>query len=299
MSNNIQTSVIGSYPIKIDTTKFMNNYFSKKLIQWNSYINEAVSDMNKSGISMISDGQTRDPFVQIFTRKLKGCRIRARTEIVEKIEYDKPITVNDQKYVRSILPDNKGLLGVITGPFTLAKSSIDLFYRNEMDMAFDFAKALSYEAENLQPYVDMISIDEPFFSNEIPDYSRDLEEIITKKVTCKTRLHACGDVSKIIPELLELPVDILSHEFKASPNLLIEFSKYKITKNICLGSVRSDDSRIEPVEEIIEHVKKGYEVFGDKIVQIAPDCGQRMLPRSVAFQKLKNLAVAGEKINGR
>ncbi len=298
MNHKIETSVIGSYPIKIDTSNFMNNYFSNKEILWNSYINEAVSDMNKAGISMVSDGQTRDPFVQIFTRKLKGCRIRARTEVVNKIEYEKPITADDQKYVKSILPDNVGLIGVITGPFTLAKSCIDLFYGNEKDMAFDFAKALSCEAENLQRYVDIISIDEPFFSNEMPEYGKDLIEIITKKLTCKTRLHACGDVSKIIPELLELPVDILSHEFKASANLFDDFSKYNITKNICLGSVRSDDSRIETVDEIIAHVKRGFEVFGDKIVQIAPDCGQRMLPRSVAFQKLKNLAIAGEKIDG-
>ena len=298
MSENIKTSVVGSYPIKIDRSKFMNNYFSNEEIKWNSYINEAVSDMKNAGISMVSDGQTRDPFVQIFTRKLKGCRIRARTEIVDKIEYEKPITVDDQKYVKSIIPDNVGLIGVITGPFTLAKSCVDLFYRNERDMAFDFAEALSCEAENLQPYVDMISIDEPFFSNEMPEYGKDLIDIITKKLTCPTRLHACGDVSKIIPELLELPVDILSHEFKASSNLLDEFSKYNITKKICLGSVRSDDSRVETVDEIIAHAKKGLEIFGNKIVQLAPDCGQRMLPRSVAFEKLKNLAIAGEKING-
>jgi 5-methyltetrahydropteroyltriglutamate--homocysteine methyltransferase len=298
MNHKIETSVIGSYPIKIDTSDFMNNYFSNNEILWNSYINEAISDMYKAGISMVSDGQTRDPFVQIFTRKLKGCRIRARTEVVNKIEYEKPITVDDQKYVKSILPDNVGLIGVITGPFTLAKSCVDLFYRNEKDMAFDFAKALSCEAENLQHYVDIISIDEPFFSNEMPEYGKDLIEIITKKLTCKKRLHVCGDVSKIIPELLEMPVDILSHEFKASPNLLDDFSKYDITKNICLGTVRSDDSRIETVDEIIAQIKRGFEVFGDKIVQIAPDCGQRMLPRSVAFQKLKNLAIAGEKIDG-
>jgi len=298
MNNNIKTTVVGSYPIKVDNSKFIQNYFSNEEIKWNSYINEAVTDMKNAGISMVSDGQTRDPFVQIFTRKLKGCRIRARTEVVDKIEYEKPITVDDQKYVKSIIPDNVGLIGVITGPFTLAKSCVDMFYRNEGNMAFDLAEALSCEAKNLQPYVDMISIDEPFFSNEMPEYGKDLIEVVTKKLTCPTRLHACGDVSAIIPNLLEMPVDILSHEFKASSNLLGEFSKYNMTKNICLGSVRSDDSRVETVDEIIVHAKKGLEIFGNKIVQLAPDCGQRMLPRSVAFEKLKNLAIAGEKING-
>ena len=71
-----------------------------------------------------------------------------------------------------------------------------------------------------------------------------------------------------------------------------------ITKNIFLGSVRSDNPRVESVDEIVEHINKGIDVFGDKISQIAPDCGQRMLPRDVALQKLKNLVKAGEEVYG-
>jgi len=95
-----------------------------------------------------------------------------------------------------------------------------------------------------------------------------------------------------------MPVDILSHEFKNTPKLFEEFKQYNVTKKICLGSVRSDDIRVEPVDEIIKHVDKGLEIFEDKICQISPDCGLRMLPRDIAFQKLKNLTKAGEKING-
>ena len=46
------------------------------------------------------------------------------------------------------------------------------------------------------------------------------------------------------------------------------------------------------------HIKKGIDIFGNKITQLAPDCGQKMLPRDAAFQKLKNLVKAGEIING-
>jgi 5-methyltetrahydropteroyltriglutamate--homocysteine methyltransferase len=95
-----------------------------------------------------------------------------------------------------------------------------------------------------------------------------------------------------------MPVDILSHEFKASPKLFNAFKQHNIAKNICLGSVRSDNSRVEPVDEIVEHINKGIDVFGDKISQIAPDCGQRMLPRDAALQKLKNLVKAGEEVYG-
>lgn len=298
MRNKIKTCVIGSYPPQIDTVELIHSYFNQEEVSWEKYITYAVNDMVNAGIDIVSDGQTRDPFIQIFTRKLKGCRTRNRTEIVDKIEYDAPIILEDQKFVRGLIPKNKKLKGVITGPHTLANSCVDLHYNDEKKMAFDFAYALRQEAETLQKYVDMISIDEPFFSNNMPDYGKELIGIITQDISCPTVLHACGDVSTIVPELLEMPVDILSHEFKASPQLFDAFKEYSFSQKLCLGSVRSDDVRVESVEEITNHIMGAIDIFGDKIIQISPDCGQRLLPRDVAFQKLKNLTKAGEKING-
>ena len=111
-------------------------------------------------------------------------------------------------------------------------------------------------------------------------------------------LHACGDVSSIIPELLDMPVDVLSHEFKASPQLFDGFRDYSFSQQICLGSVRSDNPSVESVEEIVIHIQKAIDTFGDKIIQVSPDCGQRLLPRENAYQKLRNLVKAGEEING-
>jgi 5-methyltetrahydropteroyltriglutamate--homocysteine methyltransferase len=277
----------------------MNNYFEQKEILWENYIKKAVNDMIATGLDLVSDGQIKDPFIQLFTRHLKGCRIRDRTEIIDKIEYQYPITVDDQKYVKSLLPKSKGIIGVLTGPYTLAKSCIDLFYDNEKELTFDFAYALKKEAKKLQQYVDIISIDEPFFSNEMPYYAKELIQIITNNLSCPTRLHVCGDVSKIIDKIVEIPVDILSHEFKAKPNLLEEFKNYDFSQKLCLGAVRSDNTTIESVEEIKEHIDKALKLFDEKIIQVSPDCGQRLLPRDVAVQKLKNLVQAGEKIHGR
>jgi len=296
---DIKTTVVGSYPSELDKMKMVRAYFNQKDLSWDEYIRSAVSDMVNAGIDIVSDGQTRDPFVNIFTRKLKGCRIRDRTEIIEKIKYKGQITVEDQKYVKRFIPKNKMLLGLITGPYTLTKSSVDLFYNDEKELAIDFAKALSKEAISLQKYVDIISIDEPFFSMGIPSYGKELISIITKDLSCPTRLHCCGDVSGVISELIEMPVDILSHEFKAQPKLFDEFKKYNVSKNICLGCVRSDNTNVESVKEIVNHIKKGIEIFGERIIQLAPDCGMRMLPRNVALKKLKNLVIAGEHVYGR
>ncbi len=298
MDKKIKTTVIGSYPVNIDNYQIMKSYFDQNIFSWNNYILRAVNDMIKAGIDIVSDGQTRDPFVNIFIRKLKGCRIRDRSEIIDKVEFNTPITIDDQRFVRNNLPENKQLIGLITGPYTLTKSCVDYFYNDEKQLSFDFAKALNNEALELQKYVDIISIDEPFFSIHMPEYSKDLIETLIKNIRVPVRLHACGDVSKIISDLIELPVDILSHEFKASPEIFKSFQEHETDKRICLGSVRSDNPKIESVDEIVNHIRYGIEVFGSKISQISPDCGLRLMPRDVAFQKLQNLVIAGEKVYG-
>jgi 5-methyltetrahydropteroyltriglutamate--homocysteine methyltransferase len=298
MKKKLKTSVIGSYPICIDIGELINDYFSNKPSSWTKYIEQAIHDMTTAGIDYVSDGQIRDPFIQLFTRKLKGCRIRNRTEIIGHVEYQDPITISDQKYARQLLPRNTGLVGVIAGPYTLTKSSIDLFYHDEKELCFDFAAALQNEALLLQKYVDLISIDEPCFSNELPEYAKELIGTITNGLSCPTRLHVCGDISRIIPQLVEMPVEILSHEFKASPHLLKSFKEHSCLRKICVGAVRSDDAHVESVEEIVTHITKAIEIFGENVVQIAPDCGQRLLPREIAFRKLQNLRLAGEIVNG-
>jgi 5-methyltetrahydropteroyltriglutamate--homocysteine methyltransferase len=296
--NNVKTIVIGSYPITFNNLEFFRNYSNQNLTSWNNYINVAVDDMIKAGIDIVSDGQTRDPFVNIFLRKLKGCRIRERPEIIDKIKYKESITVEDIKYVRSIIPKKNGLVGLIAGPYTLTCSCIDMFYNDEKKLAFDFAKALNFEIKKLVKYIDIISVDEPFYSVSMPDYAKELMKTLLEGVSCTKRLHVCGDVSKIIPNILDLPIDILSHEFKAKPKLFDCFKEYNVTKNICLGCVRSDDARIETIDEIKDHIQKGINVFDDKIVQLSPDCGLRMLPQKVAFEKLKNLVKACSEVYG-
>jgi 5-methyltetrahydropteroyltriglutamate--homocysteine methyltransferase len=296
---DVKTSVIGSYPLDLNKMQLVKSYFNQEGFSWEGIIKSAVSDMMNAGIDIVSDGQTRDPFVNIFTRKLKGCRIRDRTEIIDKIDYIGPITVEDQQFVRKLIPNKKMLLGLITGPYTLTKSSVDNFYHDEKELAYDYAKALKKEAENLSSIVDIISIDEPFFSIGVPDYGRDLISTVSNGLSCPVRLHCCGDISGVIPDLIDMPVDILSHEFKAQPKLFDAFKQYDVSKDICLGCVRSDNIAVESVREIMEHIKTGIDIFGKRITQLAPDCGQRMLPREIALEKLKNLVEAGEKVFGR
>ncbi len=276
---------------------FIKNFYHKKNPSWKEYIKKSAEDQINAGIDIISDGQTKDPFVNIFLRKIKGVRIRNRPEVIDKVEFKGPITLDDQKYLRKLIPKKTKIVGLVAGPYTLTKSCVDMFYNDERKLAFDFSEVLNKELKKLEKIVDIVSVDEPFFSVSYPDYADELIENVTKNINIKKRIHVCGDVTDIVPNLLDLPVDILSCEFKAKPNLFDEFKKYSLSKNICLGSVRSDNQKVESVGEIKNHVLKGIEIFDGKISQIAPDCGLRQIPRKNAFEKLKNLSIVGEEIN--
>ena len=294
-----RTTIIGSYPLFPNREKIMQNYFHHyRSNSWNPLIQQVLDDLNTAGIDILSDGQTRDPFVQLFARKLKGCRLRNRIEIIDDIEYSKPITVDDQRYIQSIIPPDRQLKGVITGPYTLTKSCIDLYYHDEQEVAFSFAHALRKEVEELQSTIDILGIDEPFFSVSFPEYAQDLIGILTQTLRLPTLLHVCGNVSSAVPKIFDLPVDTLSHEFKARPELFNLFKDFSYPQSLCVGCVRSDDTRIESVKEITSHLQAPLDLFGEKIQYLSPDCGQRSLSRDVAYQKLDNLVQAKEALNG-
>ena len=219
MIDNVETTVIGSYPVMLNQLSMMKSYYQGKLPCWNPYIKKAVSSMCNAGIDLVSDGQTRDPFIHIFTRGLEGCRIRRRVEVIGPVDFYHPITKDDLSFVSTFLPKDKKLLGLIVGPHTLSESVADLWYHDKKELAFAFADALHEEIKHIEPLVDMISIDEPFLSIHFPDYGKELLEKMIANFSCPIRLHVCGDVSTIVDRLVDFPVDILSHEFKATSSL--------------------------------------------------------------------------------
>lgn len=298
MTRCVTSSVIGSYPVAIPASELMAQYFAGEQVSWYPYIADAVGDMTEAGIEVVSDGQTRDPFIELFVRRLGGCRVRARPEVIGPIEYRGGITVGDVQVVRRVVSPATRIVGVVTGPFTLTKSVVDVFYRDERECCLAFAAALRQELEALSWFVDMVSVDEPWFSNELPEFAEESLGLMTRGLSCPVRLHVCGNVARIVDRLVGMPVDVLAHEFKGQPGLFKVFGEYACEKGMCVGSVRSDDGRVESMDEVVGHLERAESVFGERVVQVSPDCGMRLLPREVAFQKLVVLQRAKEAVYG-
>ncbi len=291
-------SVIGSFPADFDVLPCMDLYFEGKSGCWQEVVSSAVNHMVNCGVESVSDGQVRDIFTNVFIRGLGGCRVRERCEVVGPVDWVSPITIDDVKLTKKLTPGGREVLGLVAGPFTLLRSVVDLFYHDEKQLCFDFAHALNKELKCLAPFVDMLGIDEPFFSNEFPDYAKDLLDVVVEGISLPIRLHVCGDVSGIVSGLLDLHVDVLSHEFCVRPQLFDVFSQYDSNKSMCVGALRSDSMAVESVESVCSHLSRAIEVFGDRIVQVSPDCGLRLLSLDVATEKLRNLVAAREVVFG-
>ncbi len=287
----LSTTVVGSFPATPDRDRLLASYRTDQDPFLES-ISESVEAQVSAGIEIITDGQTRNDMIKLFTTELSGIRMKLKPVVIGQIGFKGAITVNDQEYVRSIVGEECLLKGIITGPFTLASTCIDEHYGSREKLAFAFAEALNREARLLDGVVDIVQVDEPFFSVELPEYASDIISTVFSGVGKPRAMHVCGDVSGIFGQLVDFDVDILDHEFAAHPELLDVVADVDFDQTIGLGCVRSDVNEVESVSTISERIKKGKDCIGDNKLLLDPDCGLRHVSGEVARQKLVNMVKA-------
>ncbi|MGQ4832727.1 MAG: methionine synthase [Candidatus Asgardarchaeia archaeon] len=294
------TTVIGSYP---PLWKESTEEEIRKAIRI------AVEDQVNAGVQLISDGQVRTDMITYFSSRLAGFEVRNKeTFIVGKIEpTDDDTLVRDFKFVKSLVGESVKIKGIITGPITLifsSKMDKSAPYKGYRDMQLyeDVALALKEEANKLQRAgVDAIQVDEPIYSVGAPlDIGKKAVETILEDIKVPTAMHVCGKIGRIFDKLLEFEyVDVLSHEFAASPENFDVVSKEKLVssgKKLGVGCVKANDPTVETVDYAYKILEKAVSLVGIENIVVHPDCGLRMLTRDVAFNKLKVMVAAAKKI---
>lgn len=288
----ILTTVIGSYPI------------CKK--EGLDAIRVAVDAQLSAGIDLISDGQVRHDMIKYFTSHIPGFEIRGNESVVvDKIRQsdDKSIVVDDLMWVKQYVKGRAKVKGIITGPITLI-SSCKIGKNSPYDNVFDrrlyrdTAEALAVVAKQLtKAGADSIQVDEPFYSVGVPmDLAKECVELIVSSLQVPVSLHACGDIRKVFDSLLSFDgVDVLSHEFAASPQNLEAVTRQKLEehgKKLGVGCVRTNTERIETQKEVLTLLKKAASLVGFENMWIHPDCGLRLLDCDVAQSKLEIMTKA-------
>jgi len=283
------TTVIGSYPLSYDK-------LGKDAIV------KSVKDQIDAGIQLVSDGQTRYDMVEYFARAIEGYTYDTKSYISRKIGKGNPETfLEDLEIAKEIASHIKG---IVTGPVTLVfSSSIKGYYTGYRDekVYLDTAAALLDIARALeQNGVEWVQIDEPFLSVGAPmGIARKAVESIATNLKVPVSLHVCGRVSQIFKELLQWEgIKMLSHAFMGDENMeILSFKELRASdKMLGLGCINTKSSKIEEVEDIENLIKLALANIPKDRIAVHPDCGLRLLPREVAFEKMKRLVTAAERV---
>jgi 5-methyltetrahydropteroyltriglutamate--homocysteine methyltransferase len=185
----------------------------------------------------------------------------------------------------------------------MAQQAKNEFYRDDEEMAMDFAAAVNAEARDLQAAgADVIQLDEPWVRNDPQAAKRYAVKAINRALeglTVPTVVHVCFGYAAVVnekptgysflPELAGTVARQISIE-AAQPQLDLGVLKDFARKQVMLGVIDLGDRKVETAAEVAARIRNGLRyVSADRLIP-APDCGMKYLPREVAFGKLRALA---------
>ncbi len=312
------TTIVGSYPLMPEAAAAIRKRKRGEIDEKTFHelvkpaIKAVIEDYIWAGVDILSDGeQAREDMVVYFAERMGGYRggdwvrifdnVYFRKPIIaEKLHYIGPMAVMDWEYATSVA-QGRPVKAIITGPYTMIDWSFDLVYGDRREAVLEMAKVLRKEIEEFAKRgAKFIQVDEPALSTrpyrEEAELLKEALEIMFKGIEAKKIVHICfGRIEKILPYALEFPVDQLDLEFKNSGFRLLPYLKeYSYDKELGYGVIDVHSTRVEPVKEIVEDIKRllKLDVLSPEKIYIDPDCGLKRLPREIARQKLRNMVEA-------
>ena len=326
----LPTTVVGSYPQPewlIDRAKLSKTVPRVRMTEiWRvpePYLEEAqddatllaIRDMERAGIDIISDGEMRrESYSNRFATALDGIDIAnpgtivSRTgqatlvpRVVGRIRRRYAVELRDMEFLRR----NTERLAKITlpGPFTMAQQAKNEFYRDDEEMALDFAAAVNAEARDLEAAgADVIQLDEPWLRNDPEAAKRYAVKAIDRALAglkTTTAVHLCFGYAQLVgdnkpsaysflPQLADSTAKQISIE-AAQPKLDLGVLDELAGKTIILGVLNLGDPAVESAETVAARIRAALKHAPAERLIPAPDCGMKYLPRATAFGKLKAL----------
>ena len=282
---------------------------------------EAVEDASRlitgeherCGLDVVCDGEMRrNEMVEFFAGRIDGYAFNGpvkvwghnyfdKPSVVSEVAYDEPWLVSEYEFVSGVATSPVKV--PITGPYTLAAWSFNEVYDDDEALALALADLVNREIESLvDAGARYIQIDEPALAQREDDYrivGECLERIVADvPEEVRIGLHVCyGDYSRIYPEILDYPVHEYDVELaNGDYDQLDVFTEPAFTKDFAMGVVDVHDATVESVETIKDRIEKGLEVVPPERLTVSPDCGMKLLPRKVAYEKMANMVEAAREV---
>ncbi|RLI85653.1 MAG: methionine synthase [Archaeoglobales archaeon] len=313
----MKTTVVGSYPKPKWLLRIVKMYKDGEVDE--EFLEEAYRDSVKSvvkdheiaGVDIIWDGEMRrEEMTSYFAERIEGFEIYGEVRVWGNAYYPKPSIVGELRYRDELaLKDFLYLKGItdreikvpITGAYTIVDWSFNEYYKTKEDAVYSLAEVLNREFRELVKVgAKYIQIDEP----AIPTHPDEIEiaknavEIMVKGVNAYVGIHMCyGNYRAIFPDVLDFKVDQIDFEFanRKFEDLKI-LKEYDYDKDLGFGCIDVHSRRIESVDEVKNAIRMALEIVDPDRLYVDPDCGMKLLPRDVAFEKLKVMVKAVEEL---
>ncbi len=315
------TTVVGSYP----KPKWLNR--AKELAEEDSRdfddadLEEALDDSSRliteehvrAGLDVVVDGEMRrNEMVEYFAHRIEGYEFNGpvkvwghnyfdKPSVADEVAYDEPWLVDEFEFTTGVT--DRPVKVPITGPYTLASWSFNEHYESEAELAYELADLVNEEINALVAAgARYIQIDEPALATTPDDHAivGECLEHIADGVPEDVRLglHVCyGDYSRIYPEILDMPVHEYDLELaNGDYEQLDVFKEPHFEKDLALGVVDVHTTDVETVGEIKENILNGFEIVPPERLTVSPDCGVKLLPREIAYQKMENMVQAAREV---
>lgn len=234
-----------------------------------------------------------------------GNRYYHKPVIVDEVRWDRPITLDYWEYAQALT--EKPVKGMLTGPYTIVEWSFDEFYPSRRDAVLAMARVIHEEAAALaRAGAKYIQIDEPAIHTR-PDSDFDLGveamEAVVNGIDAEFHTHICyGDIARIYPGMLRLPVKQIHLAFKNSAFellKLLEEAPFDAMKELGLGVIDVHNHNIETVAEVEKGIARALELLPADRVWIEPDCGLKTRTPEEVVEKLKVMVAARDAVRGQ
>jgi 5-methyltetrahydropteroyltriglutamate--homocysteine methyltransferase len=328
MDTILPTTLVGSYPQPdwlIDRTKLAGRFpprvRAKELWrvapEWLERAQDdatllAIRDQERAGLDIITDGEMRrESYSNRFATALEGVDIdnpgtaldrsghpNPVPRVVGRIRRRHPVQVRDVTFLRANT-DHK-IKMTVPGAFTMAQQAQNEFYKDEVELAMDYATAVNEEIKDLfAAGADVVQIDEPYLQArpaKAKQYGIQVINRALKGVTGTTAVHICFGYAAIIhqrpsaysflPELEAADVQQISIE-TAQSQLDCKVLAALSSKTIMLGVLDLADMTVETPAIVADRIRSALPYVDANKIVVAPDSGLKYLPRDVAFQKMR------------
>ena len=281
----------------------------------------AIRDQERAGLDIITDGEMRrESYSNRFATALDGVDIdnpgtaldrsghpNPVPRVVGRIKRRHAVEVADVKFLRA--RTERMIKITLPGPFTMSQQAQNDFYRDEEELALDYAAAVNAEIKDLfAAGADIVQLDEPYMQAR-PEKARRYGLMAFNSalsgVSGTTAVHVCFGYAAIIharpaaysflPELATSPVRQISVE-TAQSNLDCSVLEKLPMKTIILGVLDLSDTKIETPEQVAQRIRRGLLHVPAERMVVAPDCGLKYLPREVAFGKMKAMVEGAQMV---